>query len=236
MAQWFVERAGQIEGPFSTEMIQNRLQAGTFNPDDRVWGRAMEEWRTLSWWSMSLNELATYQRSVANPEVWHYAHDGSTYGPLAWNDMLSNLKGLRATSMDQLVNVMVWTKGMKEWASVLEFHEILESLGVNKRDTPRAAITGKAIIKALGNTFVSPLRHVGEGGCGCDAIPGLTPGETVTIELQSDALKASVHAKAQVRYVTDRLVGLKFTQLNVENKGLIVQYVRRSVEAQKAAA
>lgn len=233
MAHWFVDSSGQIEGPFSTEMVQSRLRAGAFQAGDRIWGRAMDEWRTLSWWQMSLNELSQHETRIANPEVWHYAFGGATHGPLAWNDMLNNLKGVRANSMDQLVQVLVWTKGMKEWASIMEFHEILEAIGVNKRDSARAELNGKAVIKSLGNVYVTPLRHVGEGGFGCDTVPGLMSGEQVTVELQSDVFKSPVHAKAEVRYVTDRLTGLKFTQVNVEFRSVIVQYVRKSANSQK---
>lgn len=233
MSRWFIEASGQIEGPFTTEMIQSRLQAGTIQPTDKVWGRAMDEWRTLSWWSLSLKELSKYEQIIAHPEVWHYGFSGTTHGPMSWDDMINNLKMVCSQSMDQFVQTMVWTKGMKEWAPVMEFHEILDAVGLNKRESPRGEVQGKAIIKSLGNVYVSPLRHVGEGGFGCDAIPGLMAGETVTIELQSDSFKTAVHAKAQIRYMTDRLAGFKFLQVNVESRAAIVEHVRRSGGSQR---
>src|SRR5580658_7517106 len=118
MRQWFVESGDQIQGPFTTEMVQSRLLAGNFSTSDKIWGRMLDEWRAISWWMTSLNELMQQQKQIADPEIWHYAYDGESFGPLAWNDLIHNLKSMRASSMDQLMAIMIWTKGMKEWASV----------------------------------------------------------------------------------------------------------------------
>ncbi len=228
MSQWFVEISDEVQGPFTTEAIQNRLVGGQLKTTDRIWGRMLEEWRTVGWWQTSLNQLSQVERQVSHPEVWHYAHNGTTFGPLAWPDLVHNLKTLRASSIDQLVQIMIWTRGMKDWAPVTDFHEIMDALGVNKREAARAKIQGQAVIKSLGNTYIAPLRTVSEGGFGCDPVPGLFSGEVVTVEFQCGDAKEVVHAKAQVQYVNDGAIGFRFTQLNVESRGIIVQYVKKS--------
>lgn len=233
MSQWFVESSGQIHGPFTTESVQSRLMSGTFSPNDKVWGRVMEDWRALSWWNSSVQELQQQEKQIVNPEIWHYANGGASFGPLAWNDLINNLKSIRATSLDQLTNIVIWTKGMTDWAPVLEFHEIVDALGVNRREFPRADIKGKAVLRSLGNVYISPLMNISEGGFGAEPIPGLLAGESVTVELQCDDFKSPLHAKAQVRYSTSTIIGCKFTQINVEMRGMVIQYVRKSSGVQK---
>ena len=233
MSHWFVESGNQIQGPFSTDMVKSRLLSGTFQPTDKVWGRPLEDWRPLSWWVNSLSELQQQQHKNANPEIWHYTYDGSSFGPLAWPDLIQNLKSMRATSIDQMTQIMIWTKGMQGWVPVLEFHEIMDALEVNKRESPRAPINGKAVIKHMGNVVIAPLRNISEGGFGCDPTPGLIPGEEVIVEIQSDVFNGTVHAKAEVRYSTDTLAGFKFKQINVESRGQVVQYVRKAAGAER---
>jgi hypothetical protein len=228
MSQWFVESNNQIQGPFTADMVKSRLASGTFDPTDLVWGRVLEEWRPLNWWMSALPELMQQAQKISNPEIWHYAYQGSSYGPLPWADLIHNLKSIRGNSLDHLTQIMIWTRGMKEWVSVLEFHEIMDALEVNKRESPRAPLEGRAVIKYMGNVTIAPLKNVSAGGFGCEPTPNLIPGEEVLVEIHSDALGAAVHAKAQVRYSTDRLVGFKFLQINVESRGALVQYVRKA--------
>lgn len=214
-------------------MVKNRLTSGTFDSTDKIWGRVLEEWRPLSWWITALPELLQQSEKISNPEIWHYAYNGSSYGPLPWADLIHNLKSIRGTSLDHLTQIMIWTKGMKEWVSVLEFHEIMDALEVNKRESPRAPILGKVVIKQQGNSIVAPLKNISEGGFGCEPTPGLIAGEEVVVELQSESLGGSVHAKAEVRYNAESLTGFKFTMINVENKSIVVQYVRKAAGAQR---
>lgn len=228
MSQWFVESGNQIQGPFSTDMVKSRLASGTFQSTDKVWGRPLEEWRPLGTWLSSLGEILQQRQKSAYPEIWHYAFDGSSFGPLAWPDLVENLKSMRAKNINQLTQTMIWTKGMKDWISILEFHEILEALEVNKRESARAPISGKALLKHRGHVSIAPLKSISEGGFGCETVPGLIPGEELLVEIQSAAFQSPVHAKAEVRYNAETVTGFKFTQINVESKGQVVQHVRKS--------
>lgn len=228
MANWFVEHSGQIEGPYSTETIQARLREGHLAQTDQIWGRVMEEWRSLSWWTTSLNDIMNKEKQITHPEIWHYAYNGETFGPLNWDELIHRLRMLTDSHLDRLREMMIWTQGMSEWASVVEFHDIMDGLGINKREFARAPVNGKAVIKSRGNTFIAPLRSISEGGFGTDVIPNLLAGETVTVELQSGAFSDVVRAQAQVRYVSGPTVGFKFSNISVESRGIIVQFVRKT--------
>lgn len=221
--KWFICQNEFVTGPFTTEQVQNKLQASDLGASDLIWGRGFSTWQNVRNWTQELPNMNadTYVEPVA--ETWHYAVAGKSHGPYNRATLISELKHVH-----QVGEVMLWTKGMKEWAHLFEFHEILTEIGVNKRAFPRADITGKAVIKVDGQTFIAPTLSISEGGMGLQLENGLVPGQNVAIEIQSPALRGSIHVKADVRYVDNDIVGLKFTQINSEGKGAIVQLVRQT--------
>lgn len=221
--KWFVQKDEVVEGPVTTEDVQTRLQTGQLSSQNLIWGKGLESWRRLEWWMQELPRLATASHIELAPEMWHYALSGKSFGPFVKDALIQELK-----TCDALGEVMVWTKGMKEWAPLFEFHELLTAIGVNKRQFPRAELSGKCIIKTVESTLVGQLVSISEGGCGVQIDGGLVAGQAVTLELQSSAFRAHVHAKAEVRYVSGGIVGLRFTNVSMETKGAIVQYVRLS--------
>jgi hypothetical protein len=221
--KWFVQREEGVDGPLSTEDVQTRLQTGQFSSQNLIWGRGLPAWQRLEWWMRELPRLATAQQIQLEPEHWHFAYKGKSYGPFSKDSLAMELK-----SLNNLGEVMVWTKGMKEWAPLFEFHEILNAIGVNKRQFPRAELDGKAVIKTVDATLIGRLVAIGEGGCGLIVEGGLVPGQPVTLELQSSAFREVLSAKAEVRYVSGQVAGMKFTNMSMENKGAIISFVRQS--------
>src|SRR5262245_17952464 len=134
MAKWFVETGDHVQGPFSTEMIQNRLNAGQFGPADKIWGRTLSSWIAIRDWSPGMARVQApvrsaptqqvqqvqqtsqteYQLGSSQPsvetEIWHYASNGNSFGPLAWTPMIQALTLLK-NQMDLLLQTLVWTRG-----------------------------------------------------------------------------------------------------------------------------
>lgn len=162
--------------------------------------------------------------SVAR-EVWHYAVNGESYGPFQRDTLIEKLK-----SQGSLGDVLLWTKGMKEWAPLFEFHDVLTAIGVNKRQFPRADINGEVTIKTnTGQVLVAPLMTISEGGLGVQLeTEALTAGMAVTLEINSQVFRSTIHARADVRYIAGGVLGLKFTSVNPEVKGAIISFVRQS--------
>jgi hypothetical protein len=123
---------------------------------------------------------------------------------------------------------MLWTKGMKEWAPLFEFHDILSDIGVNKRQFPRADLTGKAILKGDGVTMVAPLVSISEGGFGVQVDNPALHGQILTAELHSPVFREVLHVKAEMRYASHGVLGMKFTHISPETKGTIIQFVRQN--------
>jgi hypothetical protein len=228
MAQkWFVQVEERIEGPMTKQEVESRLQAGQFTNHNLVWGAGMEHWRNLQWWSQESQTMTQFELTTteAAREVWHYAVSGESHGPFQRDSLIESLKNL--TSLGE---VLLWTKGMKEWAPLFEFHEILTAIGVNKRQFPRADISGQATIKTnTGQTLVAPLLTVSEGGLGLQLeAEGLTAGMQVAVEISSPSFRSTLHARADVRYVAAGVTGLKFSNMSQEMRSAVVSYVRQS--------
>lgn len=222
-SQWFVQKDDLVEGPLTTEAVQARATSGQLLSTHLIWGRGLDQWYTLNAWSKDLTGLTAKVKQEPVQEVWHFASGGQSSGPVPREALANELKDL-----DSLGTVMLWTKGMKEWAPLFEFHDILSEIGVNKRQFPRADLTGKAVMKGDGNTLVAPLVSVSEGGFGIQLDGGLVPGQILTIELHSPAFREVLHAKAEMRYGSKGIIGMKFTQINQETKGAIIQFVRQT--------
>jgi hypothetical protein len=219
--KWFVQTNDIVDGPFSTEDVQARLQGGDFAKNSLIWGPGTDSWQNMTTWLQSLTGLQSSGPSEMMFEAWHFAVAGQSRGPMSREQMINEIKNLGGG------DVMVWTKGMKEWAPLFEFHDLLNEVGINKRQFPRAELAGKAVIRSNGNVLIAPLLSISEGGFGVALENGLVSGESVTAELQSQVFREALHVKADVRYVGQGVIGFKFTQVNVETRGAIIQFIKQ---------
>lgn len=218
---WFVQKGEVVDGPITTEDVQSRLKSGQLTPQHMIWSKGMKGWIRVESWSAH-SPISEDQTKEIAIETWHYAHAGKSYGPFHKPQLVTELK-----NVSDLYEVMLWTKGMKEWASIFEFHDLLNAVGVNKRQFPRADVNGRAVIKTEDKTFIGKLITISEGGCGVLA-EGLSPGQTINLEMQSSAFREPLHAKAECRYISDGFAGLKFVQISSETKSSIIQFVKQS--------
>ena len=221
--KWFVQNNDGVDGPLTSEEVRSRLQNGLLSGQDMIWSKALPTWRKLENWDPSISvqpSMPTIERTI---ETWHYALNGKSHGPFRREELVNILKGHSA-----LADVMVWTKGMKEWAPLFEFHDLLSAMGVNKRQFPRADVNGTATIKSDQTSLSAPLITISESGCSVHMDAGLNAGQNFSLEIKSTAFKDPIHAKAECRYLCDGICGIKFTQINDEDRGRIIQFIRQS--------
>ena len=222
--QWFLITDEFTEGPFSTEEIQSRNERGQIAASALIWGRGMSDWRDIRWWAQELPRLKKMNEVEAPaPELWHFAVQGKSHGPFKRDALLQELR--RAENLSE---ALLWTKGMKEWAPLFEFHDILSALGLNKREYPRADLHGKAVVKGDGFTLIAPLLTISEGGLGIQLESGLVSGQIVSVEIQSPVFREVLNIRAEVRYLSEGVVGLRFQGLNAETKAAILAFVRQT--------
>lgn len=224
MLQWFVLRNEDVRGPYSTDEVKNLTAQGEFRDGDMIWGRIQSDWKPLGWWMVELPNLLARTKEVRDPRLWHYAVGGSSFGPFSREDLIDKLKEANVNQ-----DILVWTKGMKAWAPIFEFNDLLDAIGINKRVFPRADIDGRVVVKSGQQVMEGNLLTISEGGFGADGLPGMTTGASVAIEIISDAFYDPLHMKAEIRYVTESgYVGFRFQNINMESRGAIIDYVRSS--------
>lgn len=222
--KWFVQSGEKVEGPFTTDDVEERLRAGHFTRNSLIWGPGSEAWQNMLAWQQGLagmnNDTVINHNFAPIEEQWHYATGGQSHGPMSRDELMVKLKQLSSGE------IMLWTKGMKEWAPLYEFHDLLSECGINKRQYPRADVNGKVVLKSNGTTMIAPLVSISEGGFGVAIDSGYVTGESITAEIQTQIFHEQLNVKAEVRYVGHGVIGFKFTQINSENKGAIIQYIK----------
>lgn len=187
----------------------------------------MNDWRPPSRWLKDLSGLLEKMSSDHDFRHWHYSYEGQSHGPMNREQLLLSLKNVKRPS-----DVLVWTKGMKAWAPLYEFHDLMDDVGVNKRQFPRAAINGKMTIRWDEKTATGTWETISEGGCGGTGFSDLVPGMTVSVDLESKFFFVPLKLKAEVRYVRDNgYVGLRFQKLSMEARGAIIQYIKNHSSA-----
>lgn len=225
--KWFVQSNDKVEGPMTLNDLQSRIQTGSVAGHDLVWSTGMDQWRSATWLNSESSQQELTQTAIQMApavELWHFALNGSSHGPYKRNELLDELK-----KVNSLGDVLLWTKGMKEWAPLFEFHDILSAIGVNKRQFPRADINGQVTVKTgEGRTLVAQALTISEGGMGIALEEGVVSGQSVSVEINSPAFRGPVHAKADVRYVAHGVTGLRFSNVSQEHKGAIISFVRQS--------
>jgi hypothetical protein len=233
MPNWFICQNETVRGPFTTEDIKTQLNSGILELDATIWARGQTEWSSVASWSkQSHTETDTAQKGKQE-QLWHYAMQGQSKGPMPRAQLINEIRSIQHKD-----EILVWTKGMKSWVDLFEFHDLIDEIGLNKREHPRAVIAGQAVLKTEdGHTIIAQLKTVSAGGAGVDQIfESLSIGQTITLEIRSPALGEAITTKAAVQYVTDAsFVGLKFSSLSMENKARILQYVRGNNQAANAA-
>lgn len=224
MTSWFICENDKVRGPFSSDELKAMAANGTVTLDSLIWGRSQTEWIVINKWLKEVLPTAQDQNDVNTKQMWHYAVGGDSKGPMNRIELIAELKSLRTKD-----EVLLWTKGMKAWADLYEFHDILDELGMNKREHERAQISGQVIFKIGNVDHIGQLRTISSGGFGCnDLKTSLAIGQVVTLTIQSDQLNLKIMTKATVQYVSDSgFYGFKFNSISMESRTVIMEYIRR---------
>ena len=231
---WFLCTDEKVEGPYTQEAIKGLIEGQQLDEGCLVWGRGRDEWISAKNWLQSLNQSIDVDSVRPFAQTWHYAINGDSKGPFSRAELIHELRNVR--EKDQ---VLVWTKGMKAWADLFEFHDLLDELNLERREDPRVDIKGQIVAKnESGRTSEGQLHTISVGGCGAYGLGNLLQiGNEITIEIKSPVLANTIVTSAQVQYVTESgFVGIRFNGLNSESKSMIQQYIRENTSAGSAEA
>lgn len=224
MAQWFLLQDDNVRGPLTTEQVKSEIREGKTQSSTLIWSRLQDHWRTLSWWQAELPNLLQRDGEKRDNRLWHYAADGASFGPFTRSQLTKELGNVRDKN-----EVLLWTKGMPNWGHIYEFPDVMDEIGVSRRQHPRAKITGSVVVKTQTQTYVGQMSMISAGGCGITGVTQVLPGERVNLDIKCSSFPEPVRTKAEVRYVTENgFVGLKFEQISTEAQARIIEYVRNT--------
>ncbi|MCB0348731.1 MAG: PilZ domain-containing protein [Bdellovibrionales bacterium] len=218
---WFICDANFISGPYTTSDILADLTNGKRNLQSKVWWKGQRDWISLGEWQ---KQADTFEKNVHQQEepIWYAEKQGQTYGPIAKSQLIELL-----CSLTNLSKIRVWKKGQENWATVYEYSDISQELGITRRKFPRAPILGDVSIEKKGQHISYKAATISAGGLGIVGAHSLSVGDQLQISLRSPLMVIGIHATAVVRHTSSNYTGIEFINISSEHKSTIADYVKQ---------
>tara|TARA_B100001248_G_C27398210_1_gene467441 strand:+ start:4161 stop:4868 length:708 start_codon:yes stop_codon:yes gene_type:complete len=218
---WFVYENKIVSGPFSTSELQDKLHQGEVEKDSRIWWRGQRDWIPANDWAENLSD---YERNLntSDEAVWYALKEGHTLGPYTKKELTAILSNL-----ENLSRIRVWKRGQEKWATVYQYNDISDELGITKRQFQRAPIIGEVIVNVNGRATNHAAAMISEGGMGINNLSGLKPGSKMKITLRSPLLSMAISATAELRYTNENYSGMMFLEIDEDMVETIREYVRQ---------
>ena len=231
--KWFVTQNESVQGPWSTEQLTTWLNNNRDHQDMFIFRRGLTQWITVPEFLKGDTDEVTQRTETHAQEIqWHYAIEGVSHGPMSRQDLVQQLARMKNNSA-----AVLWTRGMKAWAPVYEFAEIMDEVGINRRQFPRIPLTGTVKIQFEHKTFEGSAQTLSETGFGALMAMPLEAGQIITFEINSPNLNAPMRGRAEVRYVAEELLtGFKFHLLDATTRSTLVEILKQPVRNNKSAA
>ncbi|MBX2986453.1 MAG: PilZ domain-containing protein [Bdellovibrionaceae bacterium] len=221
--KWFLLQAGQIQGPWTPEEIENKLPGAS---DPLVWGRGLSEWLPPEAWRSALlssGTVLTESIAMEHPH-WRYRLGEREFGPYNYPDLIDVLK-----KISDFTDVEILNDTGGGWREVYDIQKIVDELGITRRAHQRVPIMGtlKLDLPAGGHAEAKVIS-ISEGGLGVHEFPRLSVGEKIKGVLRSANLFMDIPCSCEVVYVShEGSAGLRFLHLPMEAQAAVVEYVNK---------
>lgn len=225
-AHWFIHRDGAVLGPFTAKEVDERVAAGTLGLDCLVWARGSNEWLPMSQWKELSSKVEESAKS--GPErIWYCdSGAGQPAGPLTQHELVEHLKGLNRWDL-----VTLWGTGLLRWLPLFEVPEVMDLVGISRREHPRAPLLGQVALTSAGSSTPAqmlPTLTVSIGGFGVKSAGFLSRGDRVQIALKSNDLPSIIHAVGEVLYISrSGEAGIRFIDLSPHAKIILNDHISR---------
>ncbi len=253
MAKWFLQKQGQVQGPFTDETLESTLanSADAHSGTTLVWKRGLSEWiSSTKWKTESANYMTAGQEltAITNPVNSTKSSPTSQPAPNSFAETFieSAFYRVQLNFVDQpLMNktelmsfiskqkdistLSIQNPKTKQWTDVYAYPDIVERLGLSRRKHARvpilATFTGTS---NKGESLSVKVVTVSEGGLGFTDVFDLKIGDSVDGQISSPHFFQPLYIKADVIYSgLDGYIGLKFSQINDEAKSALIEYVKK---------
>jgi hypothetical protein len=223
---WFIYEGDFISGPFTTRTVMEYLTSGKIHFRSKIWWRGQRDWMLVSEWHKNAD---AFEKNIHSSEeaIWYAEKEGSTHGPVAKSQLIDLL-----SSLTNLSKIRIWKKGQEKWATIYQYADLSEELGITRRKHPRAPILGDVIIEKKGINVSAKLSTISIGGIGVLNVFGFNPGDEVQISIRSPLLILPIHAVAKVKHANSTgYSGFEFTGLAADLQTTIQEYVKQFASA-----
>lgn len=227
--KWFVLERELIAGPYTPKEIIERLDRGEHR-EAQFWAKFKPHWLQVNDFRSEIlkdSDAAKRQHQAKGERLWKVKSTDEQFGPFTYSQLLDYLK-----KQNELGNLKVFTEGYSDWKDVYSVYKILDDLGVNRRHHQRVPADGVLVIEHPSGVFECPIITLSEGGLGISHAYKLTIGDHFKGTILSPALPAKIHCSAEVVYSgTDAECGLRFTNISMEGKASLIDFVKRNARA-----
>jgi hypothetical protein len=228
---WFVYSDDVVNGPFNTETLKQQLTDRKWSETCFIWWKGQREWIPVATWQKNLDSIVNANEDKAHSPIWYIDNGtGSPVGPLTKEEMYQHLRGFNTVG-----KVRLWTAGMQHWTPLFDLPDIIDDLGMSRREHNRAPLMGSVAITSVSgtaSTIIARAACISVGGCGLNDAQMLNYGDEVQLVIKSAEFPNPIRMQALVMYVTSSgYAGLKFHQVHSETHALIFDYVKKFVDA-----
>ena len=220
--KWFFLKDNEVQGPFRDSEIQSLIPQ---HPDGLVWGQGLQEWLKPEEWQKTLTDLQDILASLQSDMTpqWRLKQGTFEAGPFIYDQLIQVLKAHPEPS-----EVEVSSEDGTGWKSIYAYPTIVEEVGITRRSHERVPISGLFRYEKNGSQHDCLLSSLSEGGIGVLEAEGLSVGETIRGVIQSPQLPTSINCTCEALYrQEDNSWGLRFVNLPLEAKSLIVAYTQK---------
>jgi hypothetical protein len=231
---WFLSSQDVVSGPFSTEQVQLKLGSGQLSAESFIWWKGQREWISVAVWQLQLPQILEASTAQTQKAVWYADIGTAPLGPLTQTELIQTLKPI-----GDLGRVRLWAVGMEKWMNLFEVHDVMEMLGISRREFERAPLMGTVAV-TRGNEdpkgFVVKAGSLSVAGMGVSNAHELRRGDDIALLIKSKDLASVIHVRGEVVYVTDAgYAGIRFMKVHPETHSLIHDYVKRFTETTNAS-
>lgn len=135
-----------------------------------------------------------------------------------------------AAKQDDVSKISIFDKKEKAWKEIYSMPEIVQRLGITRRESQRVPILAQfsGVRVGTASKINSRVITISQGGMGVTDNFELKLGETISGQLTSPHFYSPLNLTAEVTYAgLDGYVGLKFVNLNDEMQALVMDYIKR---------
>jgi len=223
---WFLYSNDVVSGPFSTEDVQNKIATGLLGANSHIWWKGQREWIPISTWLGQVDRIVQSANDRSQKPVWYVDAGKSPTGPLTEKELIDHLK-----ACSTLARVRLWAVGMEKWTSLFELAEVMELLGLSRRENERAPLMGTVAVSRSNDDpqgFVLRAASISVAGMGVQGRHDLRAGDSISVVVKSAEIPSTLSLRGEIAYVTaNGYAGIRFEKVQPEAHSMIIDYVKR---------